>query len=98
MPVEMKKGIRKRIACMMGTTQKAIREAEAECDGRAFMYHAKGTLCGFYLLHVPVKGKIAPTLFPTEEALQKPSLILRPESFYLLHRQNFCANDCSGYF
>lgn len=32
MPVEMKKGIRKRIACMMGTTQKAIREAEAECD------------------------------------------------------------------
>ena len=33
-----------------------------------------------------------------EEALQKPSLILRPESFYLLHRPNFCANDCSGYF
>ena len=33
-----------------------------------------------------------------EEALQKPSLILRPESFYLLHRSNFCANDCSGYF
>ena len=32
------------------------------------------------------------------EALQKPSLILRPESFYLLHRPNFCANDCSGYF
>lgn len=55
MPVKMKKEIRKRIACMMGTTQKAIREAEAECDGRAFMYHAKGTLCGFYLLHVPVK-------------------------------------------
>lgn len=50
MPVEMKKGIRKRIACMMGTTQKAIREAEAECDGRAFMYHAKGTLC-------PCQGK-----------------------------------------
>ena len=33
-----------------------------------------------------------------EEALQKPSLILRPENFYLLHRPNFCANDCSGYF
>ena len=33
-----------------------------------------------------------------KEALQKPSLILRPESFYLLHRPNFCANDCSGYF
>lgn len=48
MPVKMKKEIRKRIACMMGTTQKAIREAEAECDGRAFMYHAKGTLSGFY--------------------------------------------------
>ena len=34
----------------------------------------------------------------SREALQKPSLILRPESFYLLHRPNFCANDCSGYF
>ena len=66
MPVEMKKGIRKRIACMMGTTQKAIREAEAKCDGRAFMYpvDAKGTQGGFYLLHVHVKGKIAPTFFP----------------------------------
>ena len=38
-----------------------------------------------------LKGKV-------KEALQKPSLILRPESFYLLHRPNFCANDCSGYF
>ena len=68
MPVEMKKGIRKRIACMMGTTQKAIREAEAECDGRLYLgpIDAKGTLGGFYLLYVPVKGKIAPTLFPTE--------------------------------
>ena len=36
--------------------------------------------------------------FSFKEALQKPSLILRPESFYLLHRPNFCANDCSGYF
>jgi len=25
---------------------------------------ATGTLCGFFLLHVPVKGKIAPTFFP----------------------------------
>ena len=33
-----------------------------------------------------------------KEALQKPSLILRSESFCLLHRLNFCANDCSGYF
>jgi hypothetical protein len=68
MPVEMKKGIRKRIACMMGTTQKAIREAEAECDGRLYMgpIDATGTLGGFYLLHIPVNGKIAPTLFPTE--------------------------------
>ena len=32
------------------------------------------------------------------EALQKPSLILRPENFCLLHKLNFCANDCSGYF
>ena len=29
MTVEMKKEIRKRIACMMGTTQEAIRKAEA---------------------------------------------------------------------
>ena len=33
-----------------------------------------------------------------KEALQKPSLILRPENFCLLHNPNFCANDCSGYF
>ena len=33
-----------------------------------------------------------------KEALQKPSLILRPENFCLLHKLNFCANDCSGYF
>ena len=53
---------------MMGTTQKAIREAEAECDGRLYMgpIDATGTLGGFYLLHIQVNGKIAPTLFPTE--------------------------------
>ena len=33
-----------------------------------------------------------------EEALQKPSLILRLENFHLLHRLNYCTNDCSGYF
>ena len=33
-----------------------------------------------------------------EEALQKPSLILRPENSCLLHKINCCANDCSGYF
>lgn len=57
MTVEMKKEIRKRIACMMGTTQEAIRKAEAECDGRLYMgpIDAAGTLGGFYLLHVPVK-------------------------------------------
>lgn len=68
MPVEMKKGIRKRIACMMGTTQKAIREAEAECDGRLYLgpIDATGTLGGFYLLHIPVKGKIEPTLYPLD--------------------------------
>lgn len=66
MPVKMKKEIRKRVACMMGTTQKAIREAEAECDGQLYMgpIDATGTLCGFFLFHVPVKGKIAPTFFP----------------------------------
>ena len=32
------------------------------------------------------------------EALQKPSLILRLENFHLLHRLNYCTNDCSGYF
>ena len=35
---------------------------------------------------------------PSEEALQKPSLILRLENFHLLHRLNYCTNDCSGYF
>ena len=33
-----------------------------------------------------------------KEALQKPSLILRLENFHLLHRLNYCTNDCSGYF
>ena len=33
-----------------------------------------------------------------KEALQKPSLILRPENFCLLYKLNFCANNCSGYF
>ena len=58
----------RRLSYCVGTLKdyRSIREAEAECDGRAFMYHAKGTLSGFYLLHVPAKGKIAPTLFPTE--------------------------------
>ena len=35
---------------------------------------------------------------PFWEALQKPSIILRHENFCLLHKLNFCANDCSGYF
>lgn len=38
------------------------------------------------------------TVISPKEALQKPSLILRPENFCLLHKPNFCANDCSGYF
>ena len=45
-----------------------------------------------------VPAKTEPKRIRAKEALQKPSLILRPESFYLLHRSNFCANDCSGYF
>lgn len=50
MPVKMKKEIRKRVACMIGTTQEAIRKAEAECDGRLYMgpIDATGTLGGFY--------------------------------------------------
>ena len=62
MPVEMKGDIRKRVACQIGTTQEEI------CSADLCLYpvDAKGTLGGFYLLHVPVKGKIAPTLFPTE--------------------------------
>ena len=68
MPVKMKKEIRKRVACMIGTTQEAIRKAEAECDGRLYMgpIDATGTLGGFYLLHIPVKGKIEPTLYPLD--------------------------------
>lgn len=27
---------------------------------------ATGTLGGFYLLHIPVKGKIEPTLYPLD--------------------------------
>ncbi len=38
------------------------------------------------------------TVISPKEALQKPSLILRPENFCLLHKPNFCADDCSGYF
>ena len=44
MPVEMKKEIRKRVACMIGTTQEAIRKAEAECDGRLYMGPIDATL------------------------------------------------------
>ncbi len=68
MPVEMKKEIRKRVACQMGTTQEEMCKAEAECDGRLYMgpIDATGTLGGFYLLHIPVKGKIELTLFQTE--------------------------------
>lgn len=68
MPVEMKKEIRKRVACQIGATLEDMHKAESECDGELFLYpvDTQGTLGGFYLLHVPVKGKIAPTLFPTE--------------------------------
>lgn len=66
MPVEMKEEIRKRVAGHIGATQEDMRKAEAECDGELFLYpvDTQGTLGGFYILHVPVKGKIAPTLFP----------------------------------
>ena len=45
-----------------------------------------------------VKGVNLHPIHDLKEALQKPSLILRPENFCLLHKLNFCANDCSGYF
>ena len=68
MPLKMKKEIRKRVACQIGATLEDMHKAESECDGRLYMgpIDAAGTLGGFYLLHVPVKGKIEPTLFPTE--------------------------------
>ena len=56
-------------------------------------WQAIGTYAVFFGI-----GGVAITWGFAKEALQKPSLILRPESFYLLHRPNFCANDCSGYF
>ena len=61
MPVEMKKEIRKRVACHIGATLEDMRKAESECDGELFLYpvDTKGTLGGFYILHVPAKGKIA---------------------------------------
>ncbi len=65
MPVKLKPSIRKRIACQMCTTQEALRKAEAECDAQLFLCpNENGVFEGFYLLHVPVKGKIAPTFFP----------------------------------
>ena len=59
MPVEMKEDIRKRVACHIGTTLEDMHKAESECDGELFLYpvDAKGTLGGFYLLHVPVKSQ-----------------------------------------
>lgn len=68
MPVKMKKEIRKRVACQIWATLEDMHKAESECDGELFLYpvDAKGTLGGFYLLRIPVKGKIEPTLFPTE--------------------------------
>ncbi len=67
MSVELKSEIRKRIAEQMGTTCDDLRRAEAECDGRPYLYPTdkQGTMCGFYLLRVPVKGKIEPMFFPT---------------------------------
>ena len=49
MPVKMKKEIRKRVACHIGTTQEEMCKAEAECDGELCLYpvDAKGTLGGF---------------------------------------------------
>ena len=46
--------------------------------------------------HVVESGN--PGNISLKEALQKPSLILRPENSCLLHKINCCANDCSGYF
>lgn len=56
MPVKMKKEIRKRVACQIGATLEDMHKAEAERDGELCLYpvDAKGTLGGFYLLHVPV--------------------------------------------
>ena len=61
----------------------------------------------FHLFHSPAKAaaeraeldrKIDQLAEELKEALQKPSLILRLENFRLLHRLNYCTNDCSGYF
>jgi hypothetical protein len=38
MPVKMKKEIRKRVACHIGTTQEEMCKAEAECDGELCLY------------------------------------------------------------
>lgn len=66
MSVELKSEIRKRIAEQMGATCDDLRRAEAECDGRPYLYPVglQGQMYGFYLLHVPVEGKIAPMFFP----------------------------------
>ena len=73
--------------------------AELNKSGFPFRYFRLRTVCeitGLSKTTVYEYSKTDPE-FP-KEALQKPSLILRSESFCLLHRLNFCANDCSGYF
>ena len=66
MPVELKKEIRKRVACQTGSTQEDLRKAEEKCHGELyFAPNELGVLESFYLLHVPVRGKITPTFLPT---------------------------------
>lgn len=65
MPVKLKPSIRKRLASQFCITCDDLRKAEEECDAQLFLCpNDKGVFEGFYLLHVPVQGKIAPTLFP----------------------------------
>lgn len=65
MPVKLKPSICKRLASQFCITCDELRKAEEKCDAQLFLSpNNKGVFEGFYLLHVPVKGKIAPTFFP----------------------------------
>lgn len=65
MPVKLKPSIRKRLASQFCIPCDDLRKAEEECDAQLFLCpNDKGVFEGFYLLHVPVNGKIAPTFFP----------------------------------
>ena len=83
------------VICLMGSSILECGKSLIACL-TAFSKDSKEFLSNMNLTSSEITS-VAQTLL-AKEALQKPSLILRSESFCLLHRLNFYANDCSGYF